>query len=178
MAQSQQPVGCMPSVLSHEHLPHLNSIMGLGSQRSGCLEGKSTQLHQRGALTSTGRTGTWRRLLTPGLFGATRMERSLRSSAISSSVLLLCSSACSMGSLSWSARTLLGSVPQVGFSCGCCWLDPKDCPVVAPGNLWRAPGGAPVLPLGGALLTQGLLGGLEVTLPPSCGFRGWFGAGF
>lgn len=49
---------------------------------------------------------------------------------------------------------------------------------VAPGDLRRAPGGAPALPLGGALLTQGLLGGLEVTLPPSCSFRGWFGAGF
>lgn len=47
-----------------------------------------------------------------------------------------------------------------------------------PEDLCRAPRGAPALPLCGALLTQGLLGGLEVTLPPSCSFWGWFGAGF
>lgn len=34
------------------------------------------------------------------------------------------------------------------------------------------------VPLGGALFTQGLLSGLEVTLPPRCSFRGWLGAGF
>lgn len=60
-----------------------------------------------------------------------------------------------MASCSACEGALLGSAPHVGSLCS-----------------------AAELPLGGALLTQGLLGGLEVTLPPSCSFWGRFGAGF
>lgn len=65
-----------------------------------------------------------------------------------------------------------------GFHVGVDDQTPRTASGVVPGNPYRAPRAAPELPLGSALLTQGLLGGLEVTLPPSCSFRGWFGAGF
>lgn len=133
-------------------------------QSRRCLERKSPQLHQRNALPMAEGTEL-KQLRKPGLPGITRMGSHIFP------VPLVSSSLC----YSWGAGALLGSDAPRGL-CGV--LQPKDCPRGGPEDPCRAPRGAPALPLCGALLTQGLLGGLEVTLPPSCSFRGWFGAGF
>lgn len=70
---------------------------------------------------------------------------------------------------------LLGSAPYMGTLCSA--ADQRMTSSMAPGTQAELSEELQ-LPLGGALLTQGLLGGLEVTLPPSCSFWGWFGAGF